>query len=230
MTETEGGPPPPAAEPVADAPAVDAIDADGLPAFRAGPQDFSVEARGKFTNKDISGYVPSPESDQLKVKLTQFEGPLDLLLHLLDNHAVNILDIPIKTIVMEYMRVLDDMRDLNLDIAGEFLVMAAQLAHIKSKMLLPKEERPKDDEPEMDPREALARRLLEYQRFKDVAQKLDAMPQMGRDVFARPIVPILFDGPIGALPEDIYTQMCIRDRPWARGQRQHQPGGAHRPV
>jgi segregation and condensation protein A len=235
MSETEGGSAPPVAEPVSDpaAPAAaeaqlaaaaqpeglapseragaDGVIVEGLPSFRAGPTEFSVEARGKFSDKELSGYVPSPESEQLSVKLTQFEGPLDLLLHLLGNQALHVFDIPIAKIVVTYMRALDDMRELNLDVAGEFLVMAAQLAHIKSKMLLPKEERPKDDEPEGDPRADLARRLLEYQRFKDAASKLDAIPQLGRDVFSRPAQPVRFDGPIGDFPVDIYTQLNLAE-------------------
>jgi segregation and condensation protein A len=172
----------PAAAPEAAA----ASNADPRPTIKAGSEDMYVEARGEFAEGDVAGYMPSPESDQLRVHLTQFEGPLDLLLHLIDRHALEVFDIPIKMIVAEYMKVLDEMRELNLDVAGEFLLMAAQLAHIKSKMLLPKEERPKEAEPELDPRAALVRRLLEYQRFKEAAFALDARPMLGRDVFGRP--------------------------------------------
>jgi segregation and condensation protein A len=179
--------------PVSASPAVD----DGLAIVRAGNDDYNVEARGTFTPKDAEGYLPSPESDQLRVHVEEtFEGPLDLLLFLIEKHALDILDIPIKVVVAEYMQVIDSMRDLNLDVAGEFLVMAAQLAHIKSKMLLPKEERPKEPEREADPRADLVRRLLEYQRFKDAAARLDALPQLGRDVYARPLVPAQYDGPV----------------------------------
>jgi segregation and condensation protein A len=164
---------------------------------RAGNDGYSVEARGTFTPKDAEGYLPSPESDQLRVHVEEtFEGPLDLLLFLIEKHALDILDIPIKVVVDEYMQVIDGMRDLNLDVAGEFLVMAAQLAHIKSKMLLPKEERPKEPAREADPRADLVRRLLEYQRFKDAAARLDALPQLGRDVYARPLIPAHYDGPV----------------------------------
>lgn len=190
--------------------------ATGLPVVRAGNDDFNVEARGTFSPKDAEGYLPSPESDLLRVRIDRFddtrkrtpravaeaakgnrelfEGPLDLLLFLIEKHALDILDIPIKVIVVEYLKVLDEMRELNLDVAGEFLVMAAHLAHIKSKMLLPKEERPKEQEPELDPRADLVRRLLEYQRFKDAAMRLDELPQLGRDVYARPLVPAQYDG------------------------------------
>jgi segregation and condensation protein A len=180
----------------APAPAPLAVD-DGLAVVRAGNDDYNVEARGTFTPKDAEGYLPSPESDQLRVHVEEtFEGPLDLLLFLIEKHALDILDIPIKVVVAEYMQVIDSMRDLNLDVAGEFLVMAAQLAHIKSKMLLPKEERPKEPEREADPRADLVRRLLEYQRFKDAAARLDALPHLGRDVFPRPLVPAQYDGPV----------------------------------
>ena len=109
---------------------------DGLSAMRAGNDDFSVQARGTFTVKDAEGYLPSPDSDLLRVHVEEtFEGPLDLLLFLIERHALDILDIPIKVIVAEYMKAIDDMRDLNLDVAGEFLVMAAHLEHLKSKMM-----------------------------------------------------------------------------------------------
>lgn len=168
----------------------------GLAQIRAGNDDYNVLAHGTFTQKDAEGYLPSPDSDLLRVNIDHFEGPLDLLLFLIEKHAVDILDIPIKVIVVEYLKVLDEMRELNLDVAGEFLVMAANLAHIKSKMLLPKEERPRDPEPEGDPRADLVRRLLEYQRFKDAAMRLDQLSQLGRDVFARPLVPAQYDAPV----------------------------------
>lgn len=182
---------------------------DARPTIKAGTEDLYVEARGEFAEGDVAGYVPSPDSDQLRVHLTQFEGPLDLLLHLIEKHALEVFDIPIKMVVAEYMKVLDEMRELNLDVAGEFLLMAAQLAHIKSKMLLPKEERPKEAEPELDPRAALVRRLLEYQRFKDAAFAMDARPMLGRDVFARGGRRIEFDEHVDAPVEDIKTALNL---------------------
>ncbi len=174
-----------------------AVTDDGLVVIRAGNDDFSVEARGHFTSKDAEGYLPSPESELLRVHVEEtFDGPLDLLLFLIEKHALDILDIPIKVVVFEYMKAIDDMRDLNLDVAGEFLVMAAQLAHIKSKMLLPKEERPKEAAHEGDPRADLVRRLLEYQRFKDAAARLNELPQLGRDVYGRPLIPAQYDSPV----------------------------------
>lgn len=184
-------------DPTGSIPAPAAAVDDGPAVVRAGNEDYSVEARGSFTPKDAEGYLPSPESDLLRVHVEEtFEGPLDLLLFLIEKHALDILDIPIKVVIAEYMKAIDDMRDLNLDVAGEFLVMAAQLAHIKSKMLLPKEERPKEPDREADPRIDLVRRLLEYQRFKDAAARLDALPWLGRDLFGRPLVPAQYDGPV----------------------------------
>jgi len=107
------------------------------------------------------------------LKLENFEGPLDLLLHLIRKHEVNIYDIPIALVTEQYLGYIELMQELNLDVAGEFLVMAATLIHIKSRTLLP---RPPTDEElaaeEEDPREALVRRLLEHQRFKAAAELL----------------------------------------------------------
>jgi segregation and condensation protein A len=160
------------------------LDPDGF--IRAGTQELWVAARGEFREKDVSGYVPTPESDELRVEVSLFEGPFDLLLHLVDRHTFDIFDIPIATITAEYLQVLDDMRTLNLDIAGEFLVMASRLAHIKSRMLLPPEPSDDDEDGEpIDPRLELVRRLLEYQRYKEVAEAMGELPQLGRDTFAR---------------------------------------------
>ncbi len=150
---------------------------------KAGTQEFWVEARGRFDEKGLSGYAPSVESERLLVDVPIFEGPLDLLLHLIRKHALDILDIPIAVITERYIKVIDDMRKLDLDIAGEFLVMASQLAHIKSKMLLPKEDQPEGEEEVEDPRAALVRRLLEYQKFKDAAEMFAERAWLGRDVF-----------------------------------------------
>lgn len=159
-----------------------------LNTVRAGSEEIWVEAKGSFEEKDVSGYVPSPESEQLRVELSLFEGPLDLLLHLIEKHALDIFDIPISRITEEYLQVLDDMRTLNLDIAGEFLLMASRLAHIKSRMLLPKEEREGEEEDDdgIDPRLELVKRLLEYAVFRDAAQRLAEREWLGRDVFLRP--------------------------------------------
>jgi segregation and condensation protein A len=108
-----------------------------------------------------------------QIKLDMFEGPLDLLLHLIREHQLDILDIPIAKITDEYLRYLGFMQELDLDVAGEFLLMAATLIHIKSKMLLPPDEAAEgeDAEPE-DPRAELVNRLLQYKKFKEAAQTL----------------------------------------------------------
>jgi len=120
-----------------------------------------------------------------KVHLDIFEGPLDLLLHLIKKNEVGVADIPIATITEQYLAAIELMESLNLDVAGEFLVMAATLIHIKSRMLLPAEEGEPDADEGVDPREELVRRLLEYQRFKDAAAELEQRELLTRDVFAR---------------------------------------------
>ncbi len=121
--------------------------------------------------------------DDYAVKLQVFEGPLDLLLHLIRQNEVEITDIPIAEISTQYLEYLQLMRDLNLDIAGEYLVMAATLALIKSRMLLPSEDEPEEGEG-LDPRAELIARLLEYERYKEVAEALSKRRLLGRDVFA----------------------------------------------
>ncbi len=121
-----------------------------------------------------------------KVQLEIFEGPLDLLLHLIKKNEVSITDIPIATITEQYLATLELMQSLNLDVAGEFLVMAATLIHIKSRTLLPAGEEEEDEDEEGDPREELVRRLLEYQRFKEAADELEQREILKRDVFVRP--------------------------------------------
>jgi segregation and condensation protein A len=108
---------------------------------------------------------------ELPVHLSNFDGPLDLLLHLIKKHEVDIYDIPISLITTQYLEYLELMIEINLDTVGEFLVMAATLIHIKSRTLLPRPD-PKQDDPEEDPREALIRRLLEHQKFKAAAELL----------------------------------------------------------
>lgn len=127
-----------------------------------------------------------------QVALPEFEGPLDLLLHLVKKHELDILEIPIAFITDQYLRMLDLMRSLNLDVAGEYLLMAATLAHLKSRELVPPdpaaaaaEAAAEDEEEGIDPRQELIRRLLEYQKFKDAAGKLGDRPVTGRNVWPR---------------------------------------------
>lgn len=126
------------------------------------------------------------------VKLDIFEGPLDLLLHLIRKHEVDIYDIPISSITDQYLEYIDMMKTMNLELAGEFILMAATLIHIKSKTLLPLPEEPNEEEEGEDPRSELMRKLLEYQRYKQVAEELADRDMLGRDVFARGIPPTLF--------------------------------------
>ncbi|MFQ5442421.1 MAG: segregation and condensation protein A [Thermodesulfobacteriota bacterium] len=120
-----------------------------------------------------------------KVKLDIFEGPLDLLLHLIKKSEVDIYDIPISDITEQYLEYIELMKDMNLDFAGEFLVMAATLVHIKSRMLLPIDAPDEDVEEGEDPRAELIKRLLEYQRYKDASEELSQRNILGRDVFIR---------------------------------------------
>jgi segregation and condensation protein A len=120
-----------------------------------------------------------------RVQLDIFEGPLDLLLHLIKKNEVSITDIPIASITQQYLATLELMQTLNLDVAGEFLVMAATLIHIKSRMLLPADDNESDEDEGVDPRDELVRRLLEYQRFKEAADQLEQREILTRDVFVR---------------------------------------------
>lgn len=131
--------------------------------------------------------APEALDPNFRIALPNFEGPLDLLLHLIRKHELDVLDLPIAFITDKYLEYLGLMKELNLDIASEYLVMAATLAHIKSKMLLPRppEDQDDDDVDEGDPRAELIRRLLEYQKYKRVAEDLGARAIAGRDVFSR---------------------------------------------
>ena len=123
-------------------------------------------------------YIPP---DALEVFLEAFEGPLDLLLYLIKRQNLDILDIPLAEITRQYMEYIELMSELRLELAAEYLVMAAMLAEIKSRMLLP---RPvSEEEDEGDPRAELVRRLQEYERYKKAAEDLNELPQVGRDVF-----------------------------------------------
>ena len=130
--------------------------------------------------------------DAYPVRLQNFEGPLDLLLHLIKKNEVSIYDIPIARIAQQYIDYIDLMQELNLDVAGEFLVMAATLIHIKSRMLLPRPD-PSQEDPEEDPREALMRRLLEHQKFKAAAELLHERETLRSAQWTRP------DGPIAEI-------------------------------
>lgn len=130
-----------------------------------------------------------------KVKLEVFEGPLDLLLYLIKKEELDIYDIPISRITDQYLEYMELMKLLDLNIAGEFLVMAATLMHIKSKMLLPPDQTEADAEQEEDPRTELVRRLLEYKKFKEAASELSGMEQKQRHLFARAGIPYKEEAP-----------------------------------
>lgn len=140
---------------------------------------------------------PEPVAGAYHVALPTFEGPLDLLLHLIQQHELDIKDIPISFISAKYVEYIMLMQDLNIDLASEYLVMAATLAHIKSKMLLPKPPVDQDDESmeDFDPRAELVRRLLEYQKYKNAAEQLGQAAVLGRDVFLRGAPAPMVDGP-----------------------------------
>jgi segregation and condensation protein A len=158
----EGAAPGPADTPVSHAPESVAIARlYGEPVFNL-PQDL---------------YIP-PEA--LEVFLETFEGPLDLLLYLIRKQNFNVLDIPMAEVTRQYLSYVDQIRDHNLELAGDYLLMAAMLIEIKSRMLLPVTRSDPEAEPE-DPRAELVRRLLEYERIKLAARKIDALPQAGRD-------------------------------------------------
>jgi segregation and condensation protein A len=125
--------------------------------------------------------------DAYKVKLESFEGPLDLLIHLIRKNEVNVYDIPISLITEQYLGYLELMQELNLDVAGEFLVMAATLIHLKSRTLLPRPDPAQEDGgPEEDPREALVRRLLEHQKYKAAAELLHERETLRGAQYMRP--------------------------------------------
>jgi len=138
-----------------------------------------------------------------KVNLPAFEGPLDLLLYLIKKNDLDIYEIPIAFITEEYLRVIDHLRELNIDLAGDFLVMAAELARMKSSFLLPQEGGVAEEEGE-DPSAELARRLLEYQRYKDAARNLIRLPMLGRHFFKRPPVRTEQDAIEVAVESDVY--------------------------
>jgi segregation and condensation protein A len=139
----------------------------------------------------------SPAAAAYRVELPVFEGPLDLLLHLIEEHELDIFDIPIAFVATKFVETITLMQELNIDVASEYLVMAATLAHIKSKMLLPAvpDDQEVDAEPEIDPRAELVRRLLEYQKYKKVADQLGEHAVLGRDVFLRGVAAPEAEGP-----------------------------------
>lgn len=138
-----------------------------------------------------------------EIKLDVFEGPLDLLLHLIHRNEVSITDIPIALITQQYLETIDLMKSLNLDVAGEFLVMAAYLTHIKSQMLLPTDPAEDAAEAVRDPREELVAHLLEYKRYKEAAENLASAALLDREIFAREASEEFADLPRSQQPLDV---------------------------
>lgn len=143
--------------------------------------EFTTNHPVKINGEPLSAlppdlYIPP---DALEVYLETFEGPLDLLLYLIRKHNLDILDIPMADLTVQYMAYVDKMKAVNLELAAEYLLMSAMLIEIKSRMLLPK---PAEVEEEEDPRAELVRRLMEYEAIKLAAQRLDAMPKVGEQI------------------------------------------------
>lgn len=137
--------------------------------------------------------------DDIRIRVQSFEGPLDLLVHLIKKNQINVYDIPIALVTEQYLEYLDLMQELNLDVASEFLVMAATLIHIKSRTLLPRPDPLQDDlEPDADPRDALVRRLLEHEKFKAAAELLHERETLRGAQWTRP------DGRVQDLAGDEY--------------------------
>lgn len=133
-------------------------------------------------NPDETGESPLAA---YRIELEKFEGPLDLLLHLIQKNEVDIRDIPIAEITAQYLSYLEVMKDLDLEIASEFLVMASHLVYVKSRILLPVEAEEEEAEPE-DPREELIRRLIEYRKYREAARTLSGRPALHLDIYPRP--------------------------------------------
>jgi tryptophanyl-tRNA synthetase len=169
-------------------------------------------------------YIPP---DALEVFLDAFEGPLDLLLYLIRRQNLNILDIPVLKITQQYIQYISLMHELRLELAAEYLVMAALLAEIKSRMLLPRP--PPDEEDQGDPRMELVRRLQEYERFKTASENMDALPRIGRELFiaqARPeVIPASAQLPQPTLRELImaFREVMLRAELFSRHQISREP-------
>jgi segregation and condensation protein A len=157
--------------------------------------------------------MPEPEFESIledyPVRLRNFEGPLDLLLHLIKKNEIDVYDIPIALVTQQYLDYLALMQELNLDIAGEFLVMAATLIHVKSRMLLPRPD-PTQEDPEEDPREALIRRLLEHQKFKAAAELLHEKEIQRSAQWLRPegrLAEVIGESPEVEIEVDLFSLM-----------------------
>src|SRR3989338_1938789 len=149
-------------------------------------------------------------NENYRVNLSVFEGPLDLLLYLIKKNDLDVYDIPVSLMLDKYMEYLDSLRELDIDLAGEFLLMAAELAHIKSRLLLPQDEGAIEED-EADPRADLVRRLLEYQQYRLAAETLEKRTQLGCDVFV-PLQPERVEAAEGPLEADVFELMTAFGR------------------
>ncbi|MDD5180362.1 MAG: ScpA family protein [Gallionellaceae bacterium] len=145
-------------------------------------------------------YIPP---DALEVVLETFQGPLDLLLYLIRKHNLDVLDIPMAQLTRQYMAYIEMMQRNRLELAAEYLLMAAVLIEIKSRMLLPRPPKASEEESTEDPRAELMRRLLEYEQMKLAAQKLNALPQVGRDF---ELVQVLIERTVGQRLPDVAVE------------------------
>ncbi len=173
MSETESPSPP--------GPETSETIADPSPSSLRQPQPLAVVGGQPFTDLPNDLYIPP---DALRVFLETFEGPLDLLLYLIQRQNLDILNIPITEITRQYLSYINLMQEMQLDLAAEYLVMAALLLEIKSRMLLPRPEEEIGSEEESDPRARLVQQLQDYARFKEAAKNLAELPQLGRDTFS----------------------------------------------
>jgi segregation and condensation protein A len=174
------------------------------------PEDTLPPAETKAKDRD---YV---------ISLPAFEGPLDLLLHLIQKHELDILDIPVSFVTEKYLAYINLMQELSIDVASEYLVMAATLTHIKSKSLLPSDatadEESLGEEEEGDPREELIRRLLEYQKYKQAAADLNDRGALGRDIFLRGTKAPEADGPAPLAPVELWSLLDAFGKVLARAK------------
>ena len=171
---------------------------------------FAVVHGDPVTELPRDLYIP-PQA--LEVFLEAFEGPLDLLLYLIKRQNLDVLDIPIADITRQYMSYIDLMKEMRLELAAEYLVMAAMLAEIKSRMLLPRHE---DVDDESDPRAELVRRLQEYEQYKQASESLEQMPRLGRDVFEvqadSSSIPALKVHPVVGIQELLFAMKDVMER------------------
>jgi segregation and condensation protein A len=196
-----------------------------------------MSTRDTDTGDAVAGSEPSSRAaaDAFRVALPPlrpgeppFEGPLDLILHLVKEHEVDLFDIPIAKITESYLATLEALRELDIDLAGEFLHMAAQLVLMKSKLLLPRtevaEDAPPDEAAGVDPRAELVRRLLEYQKYKAAGEELGSRDILERSVFVRKVRaerPAAPDGPEGLADVSVFKLIEALDRALASASPKH---------